>query len=363
MNLPSILKPILILASTAVLLTVVHFAASFLVPVLLAVFFATLLTPIYSWLKKRRMPKGVALLLSIGVLVLVALFLALLVGRSLTVLQSSLESYMEQFSQRQAEIAAQLEGIAPALDLTPLLSAVNPQALAGTLSYTLSTIVGIFKDGFLIFMLTIFLLVEAPFFIKRMGQAYGAGHPLTQNVIALARIMVRYFGLRAVVNLVNAIATGLMLWLFGIPFAGLWAVLIFFLSFIPYIGAIVSMVPPILLAYAQSGLGLAVVIGLLAVIINAISENVLQPMVMGVSLSVSPTVVFLSALFWVFILGGPGAFLAMPLTMAVILFMNNFAETRDLASIVVITPQPAPDSAQAPNPRFLSRLARKNRSK
>jgi predicted PurR-regulated permease PerM len=187
--------------------------------------------------------------------------------------------------------------------------------------------------------------VEAPLFKARMSQTFGMDSSATQNVLSVARIMINYFGLRAVVNLVNAVATGLMLWLFGIEYAGLWAVLIFFLSFIPYIGAILSMIPPILLAYAQSGLGLAVLIGLLAVAINAVSENILQPMVMGISLKVSPTVVFLSAMFWVFILGGPGAFLAMPLTMALILSMRNFAETRGLAALLVTAPDVAPELA------------------
>jgi predicted PurR-regulated permease PerM len=126
-----------------------------------------------------------------------------------------------------------------------------------------------------------------------------------------------------------------MLWLFGIPYVGLWMVLIFFLSFIPYIGSVISMIPPVLLAYAQGGLGLALVIILLAVIINAVAENVLQPVVMGVSLSVSPTVAFLSTLLWTFILGTPGALLAMPLTMGVILMMENFAETCGLASMMM----------------------------
>jgi predicted PurR-regulated permease PerM len=132
-------------------------------------------------------------------------------------------------------------------------------------------------------------------------------------------------------------------------------VLIFFLSFIPYIGAIISMIPPILLAYAQGGLGLAISIGLLAVVIKADSENVLQPMVLGVKLSVSPTVVFLSTMFWVFILGGPGAFLAMPLTMALILILQNFSEIRGFASMMVtahglpMLPTPASDS-QVQNP-------------
>jgi predicted PurR-regulated permease PerM len=361
MQFPSIVKPLLILAGGAVLLTVMHFAASFLIPVLLAIFFATLLTPIYSWLKKRRIPKALALLLSIGLLVLIAFLLALLVGQSLAVLESSLASYRDQFSQRQAELAEQLEALNPAIDLTPLLTALDPGGLVDTLSFLLNTVAGLLKNSLLILLLTIFLLVEAPLFKMRMVQAFGADHSITQNVITIARIMISYFGLRAVVNLVNAIATGLMLWLFGIDYAGLWAVLIFFLSFIPYIGAIVSMIPPILLAYAQSGLGLAIIIGLLAVVINAISENILQPMVMGISLSVSPTVVFLSAMFWVFILGGPGAFLAMPLTMALILFLQNFAETRSFAAMLITTPEPSTDPA--PNHRLLSRFSKKHQSK
>ncbi len=336
MQLPSVVKSILILASAALILTVMHLSASFLVPVLLAIFFATLLTPIFGWLK-RRMSKGLALLMSIAVLVMIALFLVLLVGRSMSVLESSLESYRDQFSQRQEELAAQLENSGAPVDSIALLSPVDPDGLITALSYTLSTVAGILKNGFIILMLTIFLLVEAPRFKIRLDQVFGAEHPTTQNITSMAQIMISYFGLRAVVNLINAVATGLMLWLFGIEYAGLWAVLIFFLSFIPYIGAIVSMVPPLLLAYAEGGLGLAIVIGLLAVVINTISENIVQPMVMGKSLSVSPTVVFMSAMFWVFILGGPGAFLAMPLTMALILIMHNFRETRGLAAMMVTT--------------------------
>ncbi len=342
---PSILKPVLVLASASVLLALMHLAASFLVPVLLSIFFATLLTPIYSWLKKKRLPKFLALVLSIGLLLLIAFFLLLLVGRSVTALTSSLDGYQDQFSQRQAELAAQVEALNSGADLMPLLSIVDPQALAGTLRFTLSTVAGILKNGLIILMLTIFLLVEAPLFKARMSQTFGAESSVTQNVLSVARIMINYFGLRAVVNLVNAVVTGLMLWLFGIEYAGLWAVLIFFLSFIPYIGAIVSMIPPILLAFAQSGLGLAVLVGLLAVVINAASENVLQPMVMGISLKVSPTAVFLSTMLWVFILGGPGAFLAMPLTMALILFMRNYAETRGLAALLVTVPEPQPELA------------------
>jgi predicted PurR-regulated permease PerM len=347
MQYPSILKPVLILASAVIFLAAMHFAASFLVPVLLGIFFATLLTPIYRWLKKR-VPVGLALLLSIGFLLLVALFLALLVGRSLTTLSASLSSYSDQFTQRQAELAAQGEDLSQTVDLTPLVSALDPSALVNALAFVVSTVAEIFKDGLLILMVTVFFLVEGPLFVRRMRQAFGADHDLPQNITALAQGMISYFGLRALVNLVVAVATGVMLWLFDIEYAGLWAVLIFFLSFIPYIGAFLSMVPPLLLAYAQGGLGLVIVIGLLAVVINSLSENIVQPMVMGKGLSISPTVVFLSCIFWMFILGGPGAFLAMPLTMTLIMIMRLFAETRGMVALLVTTPEPLPDLTTKP---------------
>jgi len=341
MQSPSILKPILILACAAVLLTAMHFAASFLVPVLLGIFFATLLTPIYRWFKKR-IPAVLALLLSIGFLVLVALFLVLLVGKSLNTLASSLDSYSAQFSQRQADLTAAAESVSQTIDLAPLLSAFDPGKLVDVLGFVLGTLAGIFKDGLVILMVTIFFLVESPLFLARLRRAFGEDHSLPQKITSLAQMMISYFGLRALVNLVNAVATGLMLWLFGIEYAGLWAVLIFFLSFIPYIGAVLSMIPPLILAYAQGGLGLVVVIGLLSVVINGISEILGQPMVMGKGLSISPTVVFLSVMFWMFILGGPGAFLAMPLTMALILFMGSFSETRGLTAMLLTKPEFAP---------------------
>jgi AI-2 transport protein TqsA len=336
MQAPSILKPILILASAAVLLTTMHFAASFLVPVFLGIFFATLLTPIYKWFKKL-VPPVFALLVSIGFLILIALFLVLLVGHSLDTLISNMDEYANQLGQRQAGLVAKIESLGHTVDLTPLISVFDPAKLADVLRFVVGTLAGIFKDGLVILMVTIFFLAESPRFIAHLKRVFGEGHSFPPMITSLAQMMIGYFGLRALVNLVNAIVTGLMLWIFNIPYSALWAVLIFFLSFIPYIGAVLSMVPPLILAYAQSGFGLVIIVGLSSVVINSLSENVLQPMVMGKGLSVSPTVVFLSVMFWMFILGGPGAFLAMPLTMAIILFFQSFSETRGIASVLVTT--------------------------
>ena len=334
----SISKPLAILVGAIIVLAGMRFSASFLTPVLLACFFATLLFPIYRWLK-RRIPTGLALLLTMGVFLLIALFLAWLIGSSLTTLAADLESYSNQFSQRQAELSAQLGNLSQSSGGKQALSALDPANLANAISFVAGAVASIFKSGLVILLVTMFVLAESTMFRSRMVQAFSADHYLPKNVIALARMMISYFGLRAIVNLVTALATGLMLWLFGIPNAGLWTVLIFFLAFIPYIGSIFAMIPPVLLAYAQSGLGVAIIIILLAVVINGITENLVAPLVMGKGLSISPTVVFLSFLFWMFILGGSGAFIAMPLTLAIILFMGSFIETRSFSKMLVILPE------------------------
>lgn len=343
---PTLFKPLLILTSAAVLLTVMHLAASFLTPILLAVFFAMLLTPLYRWLKGKRIHNGLALLLTIGVLVVLVIFLLRLVGNSMATLVADLSSYADQFNQRQAELSAEAQSLDATGSLQSLLSSVSPSSLVGVLSSFVSAIAGILSNGVIILLVIVFVLAEGSSFLQRLRKAFGADHYLPQNVISLARLMIRYFGLRAFVNLTVATATGLMFWLVGIPHAGLWAVLTFFLSFIPYIGAFVAGIPPVLLAFAQGGLWFALMVVGLMVIINTICENIVAPMIMGKGLSISPTVVFLSFLFWMFILGGAGALIAMPLTLGIILFMRSFEETRDLVAAVIIVPESAQETVQ-----------------
>lgn len=336
---PSILKPLLILASSVIVFAAMRLASSQVAPILFALFIAALLTPINRWLK-RRMSSALALLLSIGVLGLVTLFLVLLVGNSLVALTSSLATYENTLSQRMAELEAMAGDMGQTSVFQALLSALDPATLVNIMAFVLDIAASLFKDSLLILFVIMFALGEGPQIKSRMVKTFGADHFLPRTTVNVLGDIISYFGLRAIVNLIVAVLTGIMLWFFDIPYAGLWAVLIFFLSFVPYLGAILSTIPPVILAFAQGGLGLALLIILLTIVINSLTENIVQPLIMGKGLSISPTVVFLSFVFWMYILGGLGAFIAMPLTMGLVLLMRNFEETRGLAAIMATTPEP-----------------------
>lgn len=117
--------------------------------------------------------------------------------------------------------------------------------------------------------------------------------------------MVRQFGLRAIVNLVTAAGISVALFVLGVDFPLLWGVLIFFLSYIPYIGLVLGAAPAVLLALAEFGFGRALMVVAVVIVVNILSENVLSPTLMGRGLDPSPTVVFLSFIFWAWLLGGP----------------------------------------------------------
>jgi AI-2 transport protein TqsA len=159
------------------------------------------------------------------------------------------------------------------------------------------------------------------------------------------------FGLRAIVNLVTGAGITVMLFLFGVDFPLLWGILTFFLSFIPYIGLVLATAPAVVLTLAEFGVERALLVIAGIVVVNVVAENLLQPLLMGRGLSISPTIVFLSFIFWAWLLGGPGAFLALPLTLFVAVMFDTFPETRWLAGLMIVsdsdTDAPAPGAEEA----------------
>jgi AI-2 transport protein TqsA len=83
------------------------------------------------------------------------------------------------------------------------------------------------------------------------------------------------------------------------------------------------------------------------IVINVLAENVLSPVMMGRGLNISPTIVFLSSIFWAWLLGGPGAFLALPITLIVAVMLDTFPETRWLTSLTGVGTQESGDDARA----------------
>ena len=120
----------------------------------------------------------------------------------------------------------------------------------------------------------------------------------------------------------------------GVDDALLWAVAAFLLSFIPYLGLVLALIPPTILAFAESGLPAAAVIVVGGVVLNLIAENVLEPTLTGRALSLSTWLVFTMFFFWVWLIGPVGALLAMPITVLIVLVLDHNERTRWVAAFL-----------------------------
>ena len=134
--------------------------------------------------------------------------------------------------------------------------------------------------------------------------------------------------------MVTGFGIGVVLAAVGLEYAVVWGFLAFALSYIPYVGFWLAVIPPMLIAWSELGLASAVIILIGAVIINIFAENVLFPQAAGKGLRLSPTVVFVSLVVWGFVLGSLGALLAVPLTLALMMFLQYFDETRWISTLL-----------------------------
>jgi AI-2 transport protein TqsA len=344
---PSFLRVMLFLAATVVVFTGMRLAAPILDPILFAVVLALLFSPIYGWLIRHRIPTPLALVIMLVGLSVLFLGLFFLLGISIARFSGEIGSYTSKLNDQLGNI----QDLTNSLGVTTadLHKALSPSALTGAIGTILSGVADFLSDLFLILVIVLFLLAEGPAMMNRLRASTGPEHPQVARLTVFGRNVVRQLGLRAIVNLATAAGVVVLLLVLRVDFPLMWGILAFFLSFIPWIGLPLAVAPAVVLALAEHGVTSAVLVIVGVIVINVLAENALSPMLMGRGLSISPTVLFLGFIFWAWLLGGPGAFLAAPLTIFLILMLDTFPETRWLANVMGVG-GPEPDAPEPDEP-------------
>jgi AI-2 transport protein TqsA len=329
----SFARVLVVLASVVVVCAGMYVAAGpILNPIFFALTVALIFSPVYGWLR-RRLPTLLALLIMTIGLVALTFGLIMLLSTSLSRFTAELSYYAAQWDDQLARLQAGIDELG--LATIDLSSVFDPSAMATVLGTIAGAVLSFLSDLFLILVLVLFFLAEGPAMMRRLQASVEGEHPRIEQLFDVGKGVTHQFALRAVVNLATGAGVTLLLLVVGVPYPLLWGVLTFFLSYVPYLGLWVATIPPTLLALAESGLGWALVVVAGVLVINVLAENALSPYLMGRGLNLSPTVVFFSFIFWIFLLGAPGAFLAMPLTLFVVVMLSTYPEAGWLVSLMV----------------------------
>ncbi len=335
MNLKDQFAPLILsmlgLAIAGFVLVLMHWASPVLNPILFALYLTAITYPIFSWLKGRGMNRGLSLFALVGGMLLVGLLIAFLVFSGARHLSSGLGEYGGLLDGRQAEIEGALDSAG--LASTGLADTLNSEQLQGLLAAIAGIAVSVASDFVFSVVLTAFVLLESERFIRVLSSAT-SDHPIVYQMPAVMKTAVAYFGIRTRLNFLTGLGFTIVLFLLGVDYALLWGVLAFFLSYIPYIGLAMAMIPPALLAWAESGPVYGLIVIIAATVINLTIENVLEPSYTGKRLSLSPSIVFASFFFWAWLLGPVGAILSMPITVMLFLVLSGDENTAWLARII-----------------------------
>ncbi len=332
-NLPNRLITYLIaFAAVFVILFGIRSSSSIINPILLAVVITVTVLPLPSYLTRRGVPGWLSLVLSILMVALILGIVITTVFFSVTKLSTELPLYVSGASQN----ASQELNPSQAPQLNIQIESVTRSL--GTLAQGLVGIVlnllvqfGLALIIFL-FMISAALALPTP---SRLG--IDPQSSIISRVAELTQDLRTYITTLTSVNLLVGIGNTILLLVLGVPYALLWGLLAWFMGYIPSIGFWIALIPPVLLAYAQYGIRTALIVFLAYVVINGGVQNFVQPKMMGQRLRISPVVVFVSLLIWGYLLGGIGAILAIPMTLLVLIIMENFEGTRTLAVLMRYT--------------------------
>jgi len=187
------------------------------------------------------------------------------------------------------------------------------------------------------------MLAESVELPAKWRLVFGMNSRGTAGAERALRQVQRYLVLKTLISLATGLCIGLFMWLLELDFALFWGFLAFLLNFIPSIGSVIAAIPAIAVALLQYGPERALLVAAIYLGVNFTLGNVLDPIVVGRQLRLSPLVVLMSLVFWGFTLGLPGMFLAVPLTIAARILMQVSPALARYA--MLLGPLPAPGEA------------------
>ncbi len=337
---PAAASPLLVVAALVVIVAGIVAAQEIMVPLLLAAFIATIAaTPVF-WLHRFRVPVGAAIALVVLALVAVLVGVGALVAQSAAEFRERLPFYQGRVAEQLESLFAWLAGLGVELSTGML----DPGDVLGFAGDALTSFGSVLSNSALILLVVIFILAEASSFPHKLRAVLAHPDRDLPYFQRFADNVNRYIAIKTTVSLATGLFVTAALWIIGVDFPILWGVLAFLLNYVPTIGSVIAAAPPVLLALIQLGAGSALATVAVFLAVNVVMGNVVEPRFMGRGLGLSTLVVFLSLVFWGWMLGPVGMLLSVPLTMTAKIALEANPSTTWIAHLL----DPAERDSEAP---------------
>jgi predicted PurR-regulated permease PerM len=321
-------------ASFVIIVAGMRAADTLLIPFLLSLFIAVIAAPPLFFLKDKGVPGGFAMVLVIGMIIIIGLLIGWMVGGSLNEFTYNLPKYQDTLKLKSVMLVDWLTQQGVNLDLQAVTAYFNPAKIMAMAGRLMTGFGNVLTQAFLILIIVIFMLFEANAFQNKLKQHAMRPERSLARVEAITSSIKRYMVIKTTTSLLTGVLVTTSLTILGVDYPLLWGLLAFLFNYVPNIGSIIAAVPAILLALIQFGPSMAAWTIVIYLAINSIVGNVIEPRFMGKGLGLSPLIVFISLVFWGWILGPVGMFLSVPLTISIKIVLDSNPDTRNYAAML-----------------------------
>ena len=319
---------LVVIAALVVICAGLTSAKVILVPFLLALFIAIVASAPLSWLQKKGCPLGVALSIVIVCILMFGLAWMTLIGASVKDFSANIPTYETQFRDQVAALSHLLESWGVDMGGFQMTDFIKAGSVMKFITALFNGLGNVLTNGFLILMTVTFMLLESSSFPQKLNLISISSTASLQRFDQFVKDIRHYMAIKALISLITGLCVCLWVWFLGIDYPVLWGLLAFMLNFVPNVGSMIAACPPIVLAIVQYGFVKAGFVLLGYFVLNIFMGNIMEPRLMGRGLGLSVLVVFLSLLFWGWLLGPVGMLLSVPLTVTVKMALDSHDHTR-----------------------------------
>jgi predicted PurR-regulated permease PerM len=320
---------LLLVIATILLLGALSWGEMVFAPAAFAIFIVMVVWPLQAWLQ-TRMPKSLAILITIllTVVSIVALLLLFVWGMSVVGQWLIRNSGQLQSLYQSGSLWLEGHGVPVADQITNMFSM---SWVVGMVQSTLQRLNGLAGFAMLVFAFAVLGLLEVENLARRIsasGRRFGG-----VDILEVGREMAGQFGkymlVRSIASLVTGAIVWLIAWMVGLEHPSAWAAIAFTLNYIPFIGPLVATMLPTLFALAQfQSFQIALVVLVCLTVVQFIIGSYLEPVLTGSTLSMSPFAVMFMVFLWSLLWGLTGAFIGVPILVAVLTVCRRLPSMR-----------------------------------
>jgi predicted PurR-regulated permease PerM len=333
-------SPVVNIAALIIIFAGVIYAKSIITPFLLALFISIICAQPVTWLEKKGIPRWLALFIVIfGLIVLFSGF-TFLIGGALSSFSGNLSQYESTLTTISNSFIQFLNEKGLKIPKDQITTLVQPAKILEFTANALNTLFTMMGTTFLVFLIILFILMEFGSFSTKAKAIRNESDNSIAYFSTILQNIRHYLGIKTLLCLSVGILVYLALLIIGVDYPLLWALIAGLMNYIPNIGSIIATIPTVLFALVQLGVGGALWTLGTSMLIHNVLGNIIEPRIMGKGLGLSTLVVFLSLLFWGFMLGMVGMFLSAPFTMTIKIILEQNEKTRWIA-ILLGTPADA----------------------